>query len=151
MGVPSLLLGIAMSGMAAIGLWRHRRHAPKVMAVDGAGLHLREPVPFLLPWRAVGFFHADVDLREGNGLASHVIDVYARQPLPAPKVILRLWGRRPLVVSGTSVRLRRINPFVDFGLRPEEALGALDRFRPADVKIMDRWRRKDRDGTAPSR
>lgn len=140
MGVPCLLLGVTMSGMAAIGLRRDRRRTPKFVAVDAAGLHLREPVPFLLPWRAVGFIHAAVDSRAGNGLAAHVIDVYARQPLLAPKIILRLWGRKALNIGGQSIRLLRLEPFAGCGVRPEAILDALDRFRPEDVPIDDRWR-----------
>jgi hypothetical protein len=107
------------------------------MAVDRAGLHLQKPVPLLLPWWAVGFIHAGVDSRAGNGLAAHVIDVYARQPLSAPKVMFRLWGRKAFGVVGESVRLLRLHPFTDLGLRPEAVLDALDRFRPADVSIHD--------------
>lgn len=145
MGGVDLLLGAALSGIAAAKLWRDRRNrrAPKAMAVDQAGIHLREPVPFLVPWWAVGMIHADKDSRAGDGLAARVVDIYARQVLPPTKILARLGRRdtsRIFGIENSSILILRINPILDLGLTPESVLDAPNRFRPDDAPVNDRFR-----------
>lgn len=123
-GLLNLLMGGAITGAVAAATLRcnsRARRAPEMLTVDRAGLHVGSPVPFFLPWQAIGAITVGRGTRTGAGPENHVIRVYPRQT-KAARLILQIEPRRSLELS------------------PSAVLDALDRFRPADVPIDDPWR-----------